>query len=185
MALRSKPIGVFNIGSRDPRVFSQADEDILWTLSRHAAVIIEKLEFDRKRARLDDIEKQIVDKRDWGAIIQIILKTMTETLGFDYVTISLVIPEQFRIKTKYMIGVAEDEKEEFMRMSDHYLDSKDILADILRTGQIEVPGIQDSRFDPEIYKRFQRDHVIRVFIPMIVPSDGRVIGTVEAGYERG
>jgi two-component system sensor histidine kinase VicK len=70
-------------------------------------------------------------------------------------------------------------------MSVHTLDSPDIQADIARNGKIEVPTVDDPRFDRKIYDRFNHRDLIRVFIPMKVPSTGEIIGTVEAGYRRG
>jgi len=181
----TKPVGVFNLESPNPCAFSQADEDILWSLARHAAIMIERLEFDQKLANLAKIEKDILGKKSWDEIIKIVMEGITETLGFAYVKVSLVNPEHTRIKTEYMIGYPDDEVEEFKKMADHSLDSDDIQADIVRSKQIEVPNIEDKRFDPEIRKRFRHNRLIRgVFIPMIVPSGQKVIGIVEAGYER-
>ncbi len=180
----SKPIGVFNVESPDPCAFFQADEDILWSLARHAAIMIERLEFDQKLAKLAKIEKEILGRKNWDEIINIVMQGITETLGFAYVNVSLVNPEHTRIKTEYVIGYPDNEVEEFKRMADHSLDSNDIQADIVRSKQIEVPDIEDKRFDPGIRKRFRHDRLIRgVYMPMIVPSDDRVIGTIEAGYE--
>ncbi|MFQ5753107.1 MAG: GAF domain-containing protein, partial [bacterium] len=180
----AKPIGVFNIESSNTRAFSQTDVDILWSLARQAAIRIERLDFDRKLAKLAEIEKEIVGKQDWDDIIQIVLEAITETLGYEYVNISLVNRELNRIKSEYLIGFPDHEVEEFKRMADHSLDSNNIQADIVRSRQIEVPDFDDKRFDPKIQKRFGRDRLIRLFIPMYYSSDDQVIGTVEAGYQR-
>ena len=39
-----------------------------------------------------------------------------------------------------------------------------------------TPAPDDPRFDQKIFKRFTHEQLVRVFLPMIVPSDGRVIG---------
>jgi len=182
--LASKPIGVLNVESPVRGAFSQAKENLLWSLARHAAITIERLEFDRKRTHLAEIQQEIVSKQDWDDIIDIMLRAITSTLGYDYVNISLVKPESNRIKTEYVIGIPRHEAKEFKKLADHSLDSDDIQANVVRTRQIEVPYSKDRRFDPRIYKRFRHDRLIRVYMPMIVPSENRVIGTIEAGYQR-
>ncbi|HEX8495377.1 MAG TPA: GAF domain-containing protein [Pyrinomonadaceae bacterium] len=181
--LGSKPIGVLNLESRDVAAFSQADEDALWPLARQAALLIERLEIDRKLTDLRSIERQFFGMRDWDAIIQIVLKGITDTLGFEFVNVSLVNHELNRIKTEHVIGISKKEAEEFKRMAVHSLDSNDIQADVVRSREIEVPQPDDRRFDSKIFNRFGHAQMTRVFIPMIVPSDDRVIGTVEAGYQ--
>jgi GAF domain-containing protein/signal transduction histidine kinase len=180
----SKLIGVINVESPIEGAFSRADEDILWSLARHAAIIIERLDVDEKLEKLRHFEKEIASKRDWGEAIKVVLKAITNTLGYDFVNISMVIPELDRIKSKYVSGIPRDQIEAFKKMADHSLDSGDIQADIVRTGDIEVPEVDDPRFDQDIYHEFGHKHLIRVFIPMKVPPDDQVIGTVEAGYRR-
>jgi signal transduction histidine kinase/putative methionine-R-sulfoxide reductase with GAF domain len=181
--LGSKPIGVLNIESPTIGAFSQADEDLLWSLARHAAIMIERLDFDSKLKDLRQIERKIIGERDYDRIVQIVMKGITETLDFEYVNISLVIPELNCIRTEYITGISKYEVDKFKRMANHSLESEDIQADIVRSREIEVPDVEDKRFDPEIYKRFHHERLIRVFAPMI-SSDNQVIGTVEVGYQR-
>ena len=185
VTLGSKPIGVFNIESPNIQAFSQADEDCFSMLAHHAALMIERFELDQKLANLAEIERQIVGKQDWDEIIRNVMIGITNTLGYEHVNISLVKPELNRIKSEYIIGIPESKVDEFKRKANHSLDSDDIQADIVRSRAIEVPGIEDKRFDPEIFDQFGHDRVIRVFLPMISPSDNSVIGTVETGYKRG
>lgn len=185
LSLGSKPIGVFNVESPIIAAFSKADEDCLSMLAHHVALMIERLELDQKHANLDEIEKEIIGKQDRDEIIRNIMAGVTNTLGYEYLNISLVKRGLNTIQTEYIIGILESEVEEFKRRANHSLDSDDIQADIVKSRAIEVPGTEDKRFDPEIFKRFGHDRLIRVFIPMISPSDNSVIGTVEAGYQRG
>jgi signal transduction histidine kinase len=180
----SKPIGVLNIESPSVAAFSQEDEDILCSLASQAAAIMDRLEADRKFGALRNIEQEIANKRDWDETIQTVLRAITNTLGYEYVNISLVDTDLNRIKTKYVVGISRKEVELFKRMADHSLDGNDIQAQIVRSKEVEVPETEDSRFDQKIFKRFGHERLIRVFIPMIVASENRVIGTVEAGYKR-
>jgi GAF domain-containing protein len=184
---RSKPIGVLNVESPTLDAFSEADAESLQSLAQMAAIIIERLELDRKLRELTDVETEIVRERGYENTIKIIMKAITETLGYDYVNISLVIPERNRIRTEYIVGIDESRVARFKELADHSLDGDDIQAWVVRNKEkILVPGPEDKgkewRFDEKIYKEFGHKDLIRVFLPMIVPSDGRVIGTVEAGY---
>ena len=112
------------------------------------------------------------------------MEGITETLGYEYVNISLVSKELDQIKTKYLKGLPKGDVEIFKKMAVHSLQSSDIQAEIVKHKKIEVPLQYDKRFDQNIYKRFGQENIIRIFIPMLTPSDGNVIGTIEAGYNR-
>ena len=180
----SKPIGVLNLEDSTVGAFSSLDEDCLWTLAREAAIVLERLETDRKFADLRKIEYQILGERNWDATIRHVLLGIRETLGYDYVNISLIVPGVNRIKTEYVEGIPQDKVQTFRKLADHSLDSKDIQADVVRHRQPEVPGPDDPRFDRIIYEQFGHRGVLRVFVPMILSPDDRVIGTVEAGHRR-
>ena len=178
----TKPIGVLNIESPIPGAFSKSDENIIWSLTRFGALMVERLSSDRKLADLTRIHLEMIGKQDWDDVIRTMMTAIKETLNYEYVNISLVKPEARRIKTEYITGITEPEAEAFKRLADHSLDSDDIQADVVRSRNIEVPGGDDSRFDPKIYTRFHLDRLVRVYIPMISLSNDRVIGTVDAGY---
>jgi GAF domain-containing protein len=185
--LRDKPIAVLNVESPTRSAFSEADQDVLWSLARLAAITIERLDLDRKLRELTDFETEIVRKHGFDETIKVITQAITETLGYDYVNISLVVPEQNQIRTEHVVGIPEELVEKFKRSATHSLDSNDIQASIVRDRKIEVPGKDDKRFDRKIYDEYGHKDYIRVFLPMIVPSDEppgvRVVGTVEAGYK--
>ena len=96
----------------------------------------------------------------------------------------MVHPETRTIETEHVIGLLQGSVDEFKRQARHRLDSDDIQCDIVVSRQIEVPEADDPRFDPRIYRAFGHDRLIRVFMPMIVASTDRVIGTIDAGYRR-
>jgi signal transduction histidine kinase/putative methionine-R-sulfoxide reductase with GAF domain len=182
--LKPKLIGVINLESPIVGNFSKSDEDILVMLARHAAIMIQRLEYDQKSASLRQMERDIAGKQDWDEIIRIVMKAITDTLGYEYVNISLVDRERNRIKTEYITGIPENDVDLFKKMANHSLESDDIQAHIVRNREIEVPASNDPRFDTAIFSRFRHDHLIRVYIPMITASDNQVSGTVEAGYGR-
>lgn len=180
----TKPIGVLNIESPELNAFTVVDRESLWSWACLAAIKIEHLELDRKLRDLRSVETEIVGERSFDKTIKIVMKAITQTLGYDYVNISLVVPETNSIKTEYITGIDSDQVESFKALSNHSLDSSDIQAWVVSNREIVVPGRDDVRYDKRIFAQFRHKDLIRVFIPMIVPSDGRVIGTVEAGYQR-
>lgn len=183
--LVTKPIGVLNIESPVPNAFSKLDEDCILSLAYQAAIIIERLEGERKRESLRNIEQKIVNEKDYEQVIQVLMRGIMSTLGFEYVNISLVDQEENSIKTEYIRGLqSKNEIDRFKSMAVHSLNSKDIQADIVRRGKTEVPAQEDERFDDAIYRRFGHDKMLRVFVPMVGASDTKPFGTVEAGYQK-
>lgn len=182
----TKPIGVLNIESPN-YIFTRTDEAMLGSLARQAAVMIERLETDRKLADLARVQQAIVAKRDWEEVIQVLMDAITGTLGYHFVNISIVEPQLGIIRTEYARGNPKGDDDEFKAHASHNLDSADIQADIVRTKAIEVPGQDDERFDRSLFRQFGHDQLIRCFVPMISSAgdqNGRVIGTVEVGYQR-
>lgn len=185
--LASKPIGVFNIESPMIGAFTETDKERIWSLTRQLAIILDKLEFDQKLANLRRKEREIAVNPSWEETIRNVSEAITDTLGFEYVNISLVNPEGTRIKSEYVKGIPDNLVEEFKKDADHALDSDDIQARLIKTKDrdIEVLSSRDVRFDPMIYQKYGHEKLIRVFIPMIPSGDERIpIGTVEAGYQK-
>ncbi len=180
----SKPFGVLNLESPVKGAFSEEDENILWALAKQAAIIFDKIEYDRKLSKLNNYQKQILGKLQVDDVFFIVMEGITETLGYEYVNVSLVSKELNQIKTTYLKGIPERDVKTFKKMAAHSLDSLDIQAEIVRHKKIVVPPQHDKRFDQNIFKRFGHQDIIRIFIPMLTPSDNNVIGTIEAGYNR-
>ena len=180
----SKPFGVLNLESAAVGAFLQTDADLLLSLARYSAVLLDRIESERKQAALGKVHEQILEQTDWSETIDIMMHAIKNTLSYPYVNISLVKPDVGRIQTEYVIGIPPQDVEHFKKLADHSLDSTDIQADIVRARRVEAPGPNDSRYDPDVYDRFGHNDLVRVFLPMIAPKDNEVIGTVEAGCRR-
>jgi signal transduction histidine kinase/putative methionine-R-sulfoxide reductase with GAF domain len=183
--LRSQPVGVLDLESPRMDAFTDSHIKQIKPLARQAALLIDWLESEQRLSRLRDLEREIVGKKNWRDVLQTVVTTVRDSLDFEHVNVSLVDKTHSVIKSEYVVGMSDPEIEEFKRMSVYSLDSSDIKADIVRTGRVEVPAVDDPRFHTETYERFKHRDLIRVFIPMKVPSTGEIIGTVEAGYRRG
>lgn len=181
---RSKKIGVINLESPFTEAFTQTDQELLTVLANHAAVRIERLEGVNRSLRRDEMKKQMVGIRDWDEILLTAGQTIKSSSQFDYVNISIVDEQRKRIQTKVVLGFSPADEAHFLKYADHLLTGEDIQADIVRHRCIEVPEQSDPRFDKNIHDPLNMSRFLRVFIPMIDPSDKRVIGTVEVGYLR-
>jgi signal transduction histidine kinase len=180
-----KRIGVLNIESRNKDAFNEEQVDLLTHLVQFAAIIIENLESDMKLAQLRGMEEEIANSdRDYEQIISLVIKSIIDILVFDIVNISIVDFENNMISSKYIEGVPEDRKEDFLQRASHYLDSNDIQAYVVRNKRIEVPEYGDERLDESLADDFNHEKLVRVFIPMIELAKDLAIGSVECGYNR-
>jgi signal transduction histidine kinase len=121
-----------------------------------------------------DPDSATVSPPSLNTVIDLVLDTICGRLGFTFGTISIVDEEQQEIRARRGKNVSE----EWIRMARHRLDSDDIQADILRTGNVEVIAEWDPRLDAKIFNEFHHEDLVRVFVPL-----GR-IGTIEAGFDR-
>ncbi len=180
-----KRIGVLNIESKNKNAFNNEQVEFLTHLVQFAAIIIENLESDMKLAQLRNIEKEIADStKDYEQIIKLVIKIIIDILVFDIVNVSIVDFESNTISSKYIEGVPENKKEDFLQRASHSLNSNDIQAHIVRGKKIEVPEYDDDRLDKVLADYFDHKKLVRVFIPMIESANGLVIGSVECGYRR-
>lgn len=111
------------------------------------------------------------------------LEAADRMLGYEYATISTVDEAARRVGMRHGIwGGQFDLFPEWMQMAQYALDQPDILTDICRTGRTEIIGEWDDRFNREIWDRFGHERLLRVFMPIKIRD--RVIGVIEAGYDR-
>lgn len=68
------------------------------------------------------------------------------------------------------------------RRSKYGLKTKDILAHVVRTRVAEVIEGWDDRLNPEVYRRFGHESLVRFYVP-IVYGDA-VVGVIQAGCDR-
>jgi signal transduction histidine kinase/putative methionine-R-sulfoxide reductase with GAF domain len=180
-----KRIGVLNIESQGKNAFNDEQVGFLTHLVQFAAIIIENLESDMKLAQLRNIEKEIADSsKDYEQIIKLVIKSIIEILIFDIVNVSIVDFENSTISSRFIEGLPENKKEDFLQRASHSLDSNDIQAHIVREKKIEVPEYNDDRLDKPLADDFDHKKLVRVFIPMIESANELAIGSVECGYER-
>ena len=141
--LGTRPIGVLNIESPTLEAFSQADEKSLWALAWQAANVMNRIEFDRKRARLADFQKEVFSKRSQKEILHFAINDVAEVLNFEYVAILLVRQEGGSFRLDDRVAVPDEWHEALKQMADLPLEG--IIADVVRSGEIEVSLPEDER----------------------------------------
>jgi signal transduction histidine kinase/GAF domain-containing protein len=189
-----KKIGVLNLESSLQGAFSENDEESLWALCRQAAIVHERLESDRKFKALREIARKAFGEPKASVVLPEFLRGITESFGFEYANVSLVKPAQKKIRTEYVkiadsmppekIAYYKQHEESLLQDGEHGLEENDIQSDVVRTLTPEALQGDDPRFDRKIYEHCKHEKLNRVFIPIIVPFDKRVLGTLEAGYWR-
>lgn len=133
---------------------------------------------------LQELGNAVTHSLELDRILETLLALVTDVFGFDFATVSLVDDEKGVIET--VRGAGDAVSQDWIEMAVHPLDSDDIQAHVVRTGEMEIISGWDDRFDPEIWERFDHKDMVRIFLPMSVidPASGerRCIGTLEAGY---
>jgi GAF domain-containing protein len=190
LGVKPRPIGVLNVESPAPDAYSKFDQQCLVTLAGHAAVVLDRLEFDAKLMALHKAESVLASMvfrhEDWDRLIQRVSQEITQTLGYSHVNLSLVSLDGARIKSEHVGGtwLSPEEAVDFKKLADHELRGGDIQAIVAGKKHIVVPGRHhpkdDHRFDAKIHWRFRMQELALVYIPMVL--NGMVVGTLEAGY---
>ena len=110
--------------------------------------------------------------------IEEILRELTGQLEFDFAVISMVDPYQKRVQHVRGRNVPAG----WMRRAKFPINSEGIIPAVVESGRTEVIQGWDKRFDPEIYKRYGHEDLIRVWVP--IKAGTQVIGVMQAGRDR-
>lgn len=140
----------------------------------YVAINQENLSGDAVARRLltaeSQIERAITELLRLETILDQVCQEV-QSLGFEFVGLSLVIPEHNTIEAIRGCGQAE----EWTNRAKHFLEqdssTRDIQADIVQTCRTEVIAGWDKRFDRWIYKTFNHERLIRIFTPVVAVFD--------------
>jgi PAS domain S-box-containing protein len=183
---RDEVIGALTVQSVERGAFSDEDITLLQTMADQLANAIENARlFEHSEIRLRETQALQEYSQALSGALQIneitdgFFKACTNILGFDFAIFSLVDPKQQRIKAIAGVGVTE----EHLNRANHPLSSKDIMADIIRSGETEIIRGWDDRFDRDIYETEGHENWgVRVFTPIKLRQKN--IGLVEVGFNR-
>lgn len=184
---KKKAIGVLCIDfdrENDPRPNLRSEYyDFLSGLAQRIRPVLHHVKQIEKLNAIQRVGYRVYKNLGRDIIVKNALDELINTLGFQFATISLVDSEEEVIRTVDGRQVPF----EWIKAATHSLDSTDIQADIVRHGRQEILSGWDARFDPEIYKNFNHESLIRVFTPIYgidpLSSEKRIIGTIETGYD--
>lgn len=177
-----KPLGVLNFESPTIAAFSKLDEQCGEIIAQGIAPVIERIEYESKLGKVRRASHILATKRDWDSIVDTLLHAIRDSLGYEFISLSVVDHDAGVIRCVRVLGLNDADAAEFKKHAVHKLDSNHVQANVVHHRRIEVPAANDPRLS-DISNRFGLDKFIRVFVPMAVPQSG-VIGTITAGYER-
>ncbi len=178
--------GVLSLGftARDYRKHLRPDYVLfMQSLVNQARPMLAYAQRLEELAALQEVGRRVSHGHNLTEVLDGILDTVVERLGFKFALISLIDEDRQVVK-----GVrGRNVSSAWLDMAEHGLKSNDIQAHVVRTGKTEVVAGWDDRLDRQIYGKFGHADLIRVFTPIIVadPATGtdRIIGTIEAGQD--
>ncbi len=186
-------LGVLDVQAAALNHFSDNEVQILTTLAAQTAGAIQnaalfeaatqaraEVETQLKQTQiLHQLTQELTGALQVDEVIQIFFRACTQMLGFDFAILSLVDQAQQRVKAVAGVNVSDDH----LRRANHPLNSGDIMAEIIRTGQTEAVIGADARFDPEnVAAEGQAHWGLRLFTPITLR--GQHIGLVEVGFKQ-
>ncbi len=184
--------GLIALDWTEPRTFDEVEQLLFrWLLEPAAAVVArrraylaqtEALSVAENRLRETQILQQLTQKLssavELAEIVQAFFWACQQLLGADYGVFSLVDQPAQRVKAVGGFNVSDDH----LRRANHPLDSRDIMADIVRTGQTDIIAGWDPRFDAENFEaESMAEWGLRIFTPITVRQEH--IGLVEVGFK--
>ena len=118
-------------------------------------------------------------------ILDEVCREVQDLLGFDFVGISLVMPEQDTIESVYGTGIASRWVDQVRHYVNADPDLRDIQAHIIKTCDTEIISGWDKRFDRWVYERFNHERLNRIFTPIFLVYDeqGKVVEDWFEHYE--
>lgn len=176
--------------------FSDGDLELVESIAGRLATVLEVQEnLKEKLEILCDINSKINSPFDKDKILDEILRSITEKLGFEFATIQLVDKEKQNITTARGMknpSIEDAIDPNLWRGLSHPLfppagGKRDIHAYVLMKlrHEVVIKG-WDDHFHEETYYKYKHGDLIRAFVPIIVcePKTGKriEIGTVEAGH---
>jgi signal transduction histidine kinase/signal transduction protein with GAF and PtsI domain len=185
LRVRNRPVGILYYDYRRPRQFTEEEIRNAQALGELAAIAISNAGLLTREKRtvqeltaVHALTKIALAKVDLASVLEVVVNTIGTTLGFEICTVSLVNEAEHTIETRKAYGIPE----EWVAQARHSLDCADIQSYIVNTGETEIITGYDPRLDRDMYARFNQERFVRIFTP--IGQRGRVIGTVEAGYDR-
>jgi GAF domain-containing protein len=183
-------VGVMFVNFRTPQRFADHQKELIELFANQAAIAIRNNRLysqlqksNQELNTLQDLMRKLTMETNLDQLLREFLLAIHSALRFEYAFISVVDRDQNTIEAKHGIWQGEiDTFPEWIKLSKYSLEHEDILADLVRTGNVEIISGWDKRFNKEIWDRFNHDQLVRIFMPIKIQDE--VLGTVEAGYDK-
>jgi transcriptional regulator with GAF, ATPase, and Fis domain len=193
-------LGVMAVQSHTtPRLYDEHDRELLTAIANQVAIALQNARhFEATQAVLAEVrqaqaeaesrlqETQVLQQLtqrlasaiELTEIVQAFFCACQQLLEADYGIFSLVDQPVRQVKAVGGFNVSDDH----LRRANHPLASRDIMADIVRTGQTDVITGWDPRFDAENFEaEGMAEWGLRIFTPITVRQEH--IGLVEVGFK--
>lgn len=181
-----RQLGALLLETETPATFLESDIRAYRSLADQMAVAVDNLRLFRQTQNqlqetrsLQALSQALAGTLQANQVFDLFFQACQEVIGFEYVQLSLVNQQEKRIRTVAGLNISADTIQNAVQP----LDSKDIMADIIRTGATEIITGWDERFDLAIFEREGHINWIRVFTPITLRQEN--IGLVEAGFKKG
>ncbi|MCP5078098.1 MAG: GAF domain-containing protein, partial [Psychromonas sp.] len=189
---RDEVIGALTVQSVERGAFSQEDVTLLQTMAdqlanaivnarlfKNAALAQQEAEARlQETSALQTLSQKLGGTLEIDDILNIFFEACTKEIGFEYTQLSLIDKQQHRIKAIGVFGTSASN----IKQANRYLDSKDIIVNIITMGQTEIITSWDDRFDKETFEAESLASWVRVFTPITLRQEN--IGLVEAGVNK-
>ena len=129
-----------------------------------------------------DIEQSTYGLFHLDDILDSVCKEVQSLMGFDFVALQLIRPDEKIIETVHATGIAT----EWSSLARHYLEKdpalRDIQADVAlsRPPALEIVSGWHDLFDPYLYLKHGHSSFVRAFVPMVLVHD--VSGTIDTEW---
>lgn len=181
-----RQLGSLLLETETPTTFLESDIRAYRSLADQMAVAIDNLHLFRQTQdqlqetqALQALSQSLAGTLQAKQVFDLFFQACQKVIGFEYVQLSLVNKQEMRVKAVTGLNISASTIEKAVQP----LDSKDIMADIIRSGATEIISGWDERFDKGIFEREGHINWIRVFTPIALRQEN--IGLVEAGFKKG
>ena len=191
LKLREQIIGALGTQQTDlAREWSPDEIALVESVSEQVALALENARLfaeSQKSAQtmqaLYETSRVLSSTLEQETVIRTILEAVYHTLGCEHAIISTVDEKAGTIGIRHGVWHGKFDVFPHWIQASHYpLDHPDILAEIYRTGRMEIIGEWDARFNREVWEKYGHERFLRIFMPIKIRE--RVIGVVEVGYDK-
>ncbi|MCX8066455.1 MAG: GAF domain-containing protein [Anaerolineae bacterium] len=190
MVLGEEVIGFLLIDHHQPDMYDEETAALATAVAAQAAVAVQNARlYEEARRTAEQMQALYETGRALSAtleeerVIRSVLETVYRLMGCDFAIVSLADEVEGTIGFSHGLWEGQfDLYPEWMDKSRYPLDHPDIIADIYRTGRIEVLTGWDDRFNREIWEKYGHERYLRVFMPLRYQD--RNIGVLEVSWDR-